>query len=53
MCKSLSVRMVLDLELSSVISTDDTLLLNKSAWFWSTPRQGHVVALLLITLKTF
>lgn len=39
---------VLNPDLSCVISTDDILLVNKPIWFWNTPRQ---VDLLLMTLR--
>lgn len=41
--QQLKCEVVLDPELSSVISTDDILPLNKTSWFWSTHRQGHLV----------
>jgi len=42
---------LLDPELSSVISTEDILPSTRTSWFWSTPSQGHLVDLLLVTLK--
>lgn len=45
--QQLKCEVVLDPDLSSVISTDGILLLNKQLWFWSTPRQADLLLMAL------